>query len=59
MKDKLLINEIMNWCFDNNIEYMPDLMSYAEKNRSDWYMLLDRVRGYVLMTRYLRAHSER
>lgn len=58
-KEKTLICEMMDWCFENDIEYTVELVEYAAEHRGDWYALLSHPRVYAKMNEYLQAHSER
>ena len=58
-KDQSLLVEMMDWCFENDIEYITELIDYAAKFRDDWCQLLSCSHGYVPMTEFLRNSSER
>lgn len=58
-KNEILLAEMMDWSFANDIEYITDLMDYAAKFRDDWFMLLSQPCYQEKMTKYFCAHSER
>lgn len=59
MDNEEILAEIMDWCFEHDIEYITDLMKYAYKQRTDWLQILSRPNMRVQINEYLSAHSER
>lgn len=58
-QSEILLAEMMDWCFENDIEYITDLMDYAAKFRDDWSQLLSQPHYCKAMTEYLHASSQR
>ena len=56
---KNLVIQMMDWCFENDIEYITELIEYAKNNRVDWHILLSSSDVYTKMVNYLQAPSER
>lgn len=54
-----LLAEMMDWCFENDIEYITELMEYAYKQRTDWLPILSCPKKRVQINEYLEAHSKR
>ena len=59
MKNQTLLAEMMDWCFENDIEYITDLIDYAAKFRNDWFILLCQPMYEMKMKEFLQNHSER
>ena len=54
-----LLVEMMDWCFENDSEYITDLLDYAAKFRDDWFSLLSQPTYEAKMTEYLHSSSQR
>jgi hypothetical protein len=58
-REQSLVHEMMDFCFTKDVEYVTDLASYAERNRSDWAQALSNPVVYARMNKHLHAHSEK
>ena len=57
--DKQCIGEMIDWCFQHDVEYFTDLMEYAKKHRIDWHQVLYTPIGAQKMSDFLSSHSDR
>ena len=58
-REQQLVHEMMDYCFEKDVEYVTDLASYANNNRQDWSNALNNPVVYARMTKHLHAHSEK
>lgn len=57
--DEVILAEMMDFCFENDIEYITELTHYAARYRDDWFQLLCQPDYESKMTEFLHNYSER